>query len=307
MRARLLVLLGSLFLSCSIDARAQAGKVPAGVILVKGAWPSASDSVTPLPEGGKIARNVYSNAYFGITYPLRAGWTQKYDAPPPSDSGYYVLAQIGPSDAYEGSERGTLLIAARDLFFATDPARSAPELIAHTKDNLSADYKVEQPPGEVRIAGRSFAALGYFSPVAGLHWYVLATQIRCHIVELVFTSSERQWIADAVRAMNDLTFTDGEVPICVKDYASGDNIIERVDAVLSQRRFNSIPVRVIIDERGKVRHIHFLSAFPEQATGLTAALRQWRFKPYVRGGQPVAVETGILFGRQPRIVSRAPK
>jgi hypothetical protein len=39
----------------------QAKKLPAGVILVKGAWASASDSVTPLPEGGRTNNNVYKN------------------------------------------------------------------------------------------------------------------------------------------------------------------------------------------------------------------------------------------------------
>ena len=52
--------------------------------------------------------------------------------------------------------------------------------------------------------------------------------------------------------------------------------------------------------QGKVKHIHFLSAFPEQAQGITDALRQWRFKPYLRDGRPVEVETGIMFGRTPK-------
>jgi hypothetical protein len=43
------------------------GKVPAGVILVKGAWSSASDNVTPLPEGGSVNNNVYRNQYFEMT------------------------------------------------------------------------------------------------------------------------------------------------------------------------------------------------------------------------------------------------
>src|SRR5436309_10919667 len=55
-----------------------ATKVPTGVILVKGAWSSASDSVTPVPEGGRVSTSVYSNQYFGMTYSLPAGWTQKY-------------------------------------------------------------------------------------------------------------------------------------------------------------------------------------------------------------------------------------
>src|SRR5579864_1246388 len=87
-------------------------KLPTDVILVKGAWSSASDSVTPVPEGGKVTNSVYGNPYFGLTYPLSPGWIQKYDGPPPSDSGYYVLAQLRPADTSEGPNRGSVLIAA---------------------------------------------------------------------------------------------------------------------------------------------------------------------------------------------------
>src|SRR5262249_55861544 len=69
-------------------------KVPEGVILVKGAWSSASDSTTPLPEGGKVTHREYTSPYFHLSYPVTADWTQKFDGPPPSDNGYYVLAQI---------------------------------------------------------------------------------------------------------------------------------------------------------------------------------------------------------------------
>src|SRR6516165_7182275 len=72
-------------------------KVPEGVIIVKGAWSSASDSVTPVPEGGGVTGNVFNNEYFGITYTLPPDWLEKYKGPPPSDSGRYVLAQIRPA------------------------------------------------------------------------------------------------------------------------------------------------------------------------------------------------------------------
>jgi hypothetical protein len=55
----------------------------------------------------------------------------------------------------------------------------------------------------------------------------------------------------------------------------------------------------VIDAAGKVGHIHFLSAFPAEAQSITDALGQWRFRPYVRGGRPVEVETGIMFGHAP--------
>jgi len=292
--------------SQNMDAK----KVPEGVILVKGAWSSASDAVTPLPEGGTTANNAYDNPYFGLTYPLATNWSQQYEGPPPSDSGYYVLAQIRGAQTAAGAIPGTILITAQDMFFAPAAAANALQLINYTRDNLRADYKVERPAAQVDIARHSFISLGYVSPAAGLHWYVLATQIRCHMVQFIFTSRDTRLIEDLTRAMNNMKLpqrsglTSGaggdDVPVCIKDYASGDNVIERVDPVLSERRFNPIPVRVIIDANGKVKHIHLISAFPEQAKGITDALLQWRFKPHLIDGRPVEVETGILFGRAPQ-------
>jgi hypothetical protein len=284
-------------------------KVPAGVILVKGAWSSASDSVTPVPEGGSMNNNVYSNPYFGLRYVLSSDWQQSYTGPPPSDSGRYVLGQIRPAQGSEQSARGSILITAQDLFFPLIPAHSARELMQYTSDNLEPYYKVELPPTPVQIGNRSFVRFDYGSPAAGLHWHILVTEIRCHAVEFVFTSRDTKLAESLVQSMSTVDWSKvpdetggGEVPVCIKDYASDENILEREDPVLTERKFNSIPVRVIIDKQGRVKHIHFLSAFPEQAKTISDSLMQWRFRPYLRDGQPVEVETGILFGRTPRRV-----
>jgi hypothetical protein len=285
------------------------GKVPSGVILVKGAWFSASDGATPVPEGGQVANNVYSNPYFGLTYPLSRDWIKKYDGPPPSDTGYYVLAQAEPDDNLKGAVRGSVLITAADLFFTPTRANNTLELVNFSRNNLQAGYKVERAPQDVRFAGHSFVRFDYFSPVAELHWHVLATEVRCHIVQFVFTSRDVTLLdklvqdASAVKLPAEAGLTEGvgggEAPVCVKDYASPENVVERVDPIFTERRYNAIPVRVIIDKEGKVKHIHFLSAFPEQSKAITDALHQWKLKPYLRDGQPVEVETGIMFGRAP--------
>jgi hypothetical protein len=284
-------------------------KLPTGVLLVKGAWASASDSTTPIPETGEIVNHVYRNDYFGLTYSLPQDWTQKYAGPPPSDNGAYVLAQIRPADSSPRGIRGSILISAQDLFFTLTQADSALELIDYTKDHLSPDYKVERPPTEVQIANHSFVRFDYFSPVAELHWYVLATQIRCHVVQFVFTSRDTGLLNGLIQRMNTMTLPaeaglrraaadDG--PVCIRDYASGENVIEREDPVFTERAFNPVPVRIIIDKQGKVKHIHFLSAFPSQAKIITDALEQWRFRTYLRDGKPAEVETGIMFGRPPQ-------
>jgi hypothetical protein len=292
-----------------------ATKVPTGVILVKGAWSSASDSVTPVPEGGNVTDGIFSNAYFGIRYPLPADWAQKYEGPPPSDSGRYVLAQIRPTSTFKGPDRGSILITAQDIFFTRFPAANTLELLKYSKDNLQADDKVEMPPTPTKIAGHPFDFFAYWSPAAELHWYVMATQIRCHEVEIVLTSRDTNLLKRLVLDLDKMQLPaetgptagagGGAVPVCMKDYARDGNLIARVDPILTEHRFNPVPVRIIIDKKGKVKHIHFISAFPDQAKVITDALEQWKFKPYLRDGHPVEVETGIMFGWAPHPVTAA--
>jgi hypothetical protein len=281
-------------------------KLPKGAILVKGAWSSASDSVTPVPEAATVSDGFLSDPYFGISYKLPGGWTQEFEGPPPSENGSYVLAQIGPPETQDGPASASMLITAQDMFFTSLPAATALELTAYTKDHLQIDYKVETTPRLIKIADRSFSFFSYWSPVAALHWYVPAIQIRCHAVQFVLTSRDTKLLDRLLLGLNsmrlpaDVSATAGDgggrFPVCIKDYARNENIIARVDPVFTERRFNPIPVRIIIDKQGKIRHIHFISAFPDQAQAIADALEQWKFKPYAIGGKPVEVETGILFG-----------
>jgi hypothetical protein len=284
-------------------------KVPEGVILVKGAWSSASDSVTPVPEAVTVAQGVFSDPYFGITYTLPKGWTQEYEGPPPSESGRYVLAQVGPATTKDGPDSASMLITAQDMFFTPLPAANALELTEYTKDHLQADYKLETAPTTAKLAGRSFSFFAYWSPAADLHWYVLAVQIRCHAVQFVLTSRDTKLLDRLMLELNSMKLPaeisttagdgGGSVPVCIKDYARDENVIARVDPVLTEHRFNPVPARIIIDKKGKIKHIHLISAFPDQAKAITDALEQWKFKPYAIDGKPAEVETGIMFGRAP--------
>jgi hypothetical protein len=276
-----------------------AQKVPKDVILVKGTVPSASDESTPVPESGRIVEKVYTNAYFGMSFPFPAEWPQKYVGPPPSDSGYYVLAQIAPGKALNGASRGSILVSAQDLFFGYTPAKNALEMVNAKKNRLSADYKLERQPTRVSIADRDFYRMDYMSPVAELHWYTLTTQIRCHTIEFLLTSRDPQLLEAIVQGMEKLKLSEENAPVCIRDYATGDNVLQRVDPVLTDRKFNPIPVRIVIDKYGKVKHVHIISAFPEQARAITDALMQWEFRPYKPNGEPLEVETGIMFGKAP--------
>lgn len=283
--------------------------LPKGVILVPGAVASASDSTTPLPEGGTIADNIYANKYFGMNYPFPANFYQKVQGPPPSDSGSYVLAQLAPNEKFKGPIKGTIVVSAQDLFFSLATAGNTAELVTYTRDHLGSEFKVERQPEAAKIANHTFVRFDYVAPAADLHFYMLATQIRCHTVRFMFMSRDSKLIENFIQDMNRIKLPEqadavggtggGDVPVCVKGYATAANITSKVEPVLTDRKFNPIPVRIIISKTGRVKHIHFLSAFPEQAKIISQALEQWTFKPYLVNGEPVEVETGILFGNSP--------
>ncbi len=283
--------------------------MPKNVIVVKGAWSSEDDQSVPVPENATLTEGVFRDPYFGITYSLPRKWIEKYPGPPPSDSGRYVLAEISRPDSYNGEARGNILITAQDLFFSSTTASNAVEMVTYTKDHLQPDYKLEGESTKTVIDGHAFETLSYWSPIAQLHWHVLATEIRCHAVEFVFMNRDPNTLANTVQqaAMMKLpgnanpegSAGGGGFPVCIKNYAQGENVLQRVDPFFSEVRFNPVPVRIIISKNGKVKHLHFLSAFPDQTSAITEALRQWKFKPYLQDGKPVEVETGIMFGRAP--------
>jgi hypothetical protein len=278
-------------------------QLPAGVLLIKGAWSSASDFTTPVPEGGTLSGHRYRNPYFDLEIPLPDDWTETFEGPPPSDTGAYVLEQLAPADTSRDANRATVQITAQDMFFSPVPARNALELIRYAGKQLQDGYTVEQAPEEVQIAGRPFVRVEYTSSATGLSWYVLATQLRCHTVQLVVTSRDRRFIEHLIGTMSRMSMSasagESDVPVCIAGYAEGDNVLSRVEPVFTVRRFNPIPVRLIIDASGQVKHIHFISAFPDQARSITDALMQWRFRPYSSNGHSLAVETGLLFGAVP--------
>jgi len=258
--------------------------VPKGEILIKGAVPSASDASTPVPEEGRVAAGRYRNAYFGLSYPIPAGWSEQPAGPPPSESGIYVLTQFATA-------RANVLVSAHDLFFTPRPAANAKELVALMRRDLNPAYEIEHDD-EITIAGRTFHRLAYKSPRSGLRWRVLSTDARCHALTFTFTGTDLAALDAAEQAMRGLSLT-GNAPLCQSDY---NEVVEKTDPRFATNRYNTIPVRLIVDTRGRVKHVHLLSAFPEQSEAILTALRTWRFKPYKEGGRAVEVETGMVFG-----------
>jgi outer membrane biosynthesis protein TonB len=87
-------------------------------------------------------------------------------------------------------------------------------------------------------------------------------------------------------------------PECVRDYTS-ENVVHRMEPRAVGTKAVSVPVRLIVATDGSVKHVHVIRASEAQRRNIEEALRQWKFKSYVKEGRPVEVETGMMFNLKP--------
>jgi hypothetical protein len=263
--------------------------------------PAVAGIPAAVPEEGAVAQNVYANKYFGLDVTFPADWQEGFKGPRPSDSGYYVLASLRPKGALNGS----VLIAAQDMFFYSRPVSNSLEMLKDVKANLNEAQQAEGGPLELKISNHTFGRFDFTG--AELHFTQIATDLRCHILSFVVTTRDPKVRDRLVQAVSNMKIAEPQAmagesaaPVCIKDYATGDNVIKKIDPEIVGQKYTQVPTRFIIGTDGHVKHIHVINAFPDQAKSVETALAQWEIKPYKVNGQPVEVETGILFEFKPK-------
>jgi hypothetical protein len=254
------------------------------------------------PEDGVVKNGVFEDDYFGMRYPLPTGWVEDLKGPEPSASGYYSLAALKP----EGELVATMQISAQDNFFTPEPVKDATGFLNAMKKGLDTSLSAPKGVAQVKLLGINFARLDYSG--AGLSHIVFAAEIRCHILIFSITASREAAAGMLVESLKKISVTEDRSasssyetaaqrgwPLCVPESAYRNNVARRVDPVMTGPRYGSVPVRLIIGADGKLEHIHAIAGFQEQVNSVTDALAKWEFKPYIANGQPVEVETGLLF------------
>jgi protein TonB len=61
----------------------------------------------------------------------------------------------------------------------------------------------------------------------------------------------------------------------------------------SARIQGEVVLSAVIDATGQIQNLQLVSGHPMLVPAAIAAVRQWRYKPYLLNGQPVEVETTI--------------
>ena len=270
--------------------------------VLHGAMPSSRDArifQSANPEDVKVTGEVFVSDYFNLAYRLSDELTEGLAGPPPSQSGYYVLGTWTPKRDFAG----TVLVVAQDMFFAPDASDDVKNVVAEFRQVMSAvdGMTIDREPVPVSVAGHP----GYridFSGV-GLFRSTFVIEIRCHVVTFNLTGRDAESLASLARSLDKLeSVRKGEMsdpaPECLRDYAS-ENVVSRVEPEGVGAKAVSIPVRMIVATDGSVKHVHVIRASAAQRRNIEEAVRQWKFKPYVKQGHPVEVETGVMFNLRP--------
>jgi Gram-negative bacterial TonB protein C-terminal len=204
------------------------------------------------------------------------------------------------------------MIVAQDMFFASKlPPPYPPPLAGEGRVGVAEmvhDFRqamsevdgmtIDREPTEVKVADRLLYRVD-FSGV-GLYRATFTTESRCHAVSFNLTSRDLQLLADLALGVDKLSSarkrdSGAPVPYCIENYAVPENLLQRVEPAPVGPKFIPIPVRIIVDTEGSVKHIHVIRATPEQRKSIEDALRQWKFKPHRLNGRAVEIETGLMF------------
>jgi len=250
----------------------------------------------PVPEDGKVLSGIYVNDYFDLSYPLPEGWTEGLAGPDPSDAGYYALSSFVP----QSEQNASIMITAQDMFFASQSHRNVAEMVHDFRQAMSEvdGMTIDREPTEVKVADRLLYRVD-FSGV-GLYRATFTTESRCHAVSFNLTSRDPELLADLALSVDKLSSarkrdSGAPVPYCIENYAVPENLLQRVEPTPVGPKFMPIPVRIIVDTEGGVKHVHVIRATPEQRKSIEDAVRQWKLKPYGLNGRAVEIETGLMF------------
>jgi hypothetical protein len=254
----------------------------------------AADPADFDPEQGAVVDDAYLNPYFGMRYPLPAGWKPGLQPARPSYGGYYVLSTpVPPKDT-----KATILIAAQDNFFADRPIGEAKATLADLAHSIQEGATAEAEISSTTIAGHTFARLNI--EAIPLSRVVFATDIRCHTVIFTFTSANRDRLAQLAAGLGRLSLSSpSTAPVCVRDYVTPQTVRRRAEPIMAGPQFVKVPVRIVIGSDGKVQYIHVIRADPAQRQSIADALAQWEFESYRTDGRAAAVETGLTFEFKP--------
>ena len=302
------------------------------LLISLGAW--ARSQTVPKPDSA--AQSHLSIADFGLTYPLSNDWVRatellrrRVESSNPAPNFDTLLAAVFvPKSNLSATSPFFSLRAYRQP--ATDCRKNLEAMIAHSQD------KKDQPQGgveEFSAAGRDYFRVNLARGVGGRHQCVIRTTANDHLLVWNGGAPNDKGLNAIVATLDSITVlpqasaaesaqSAGQKNVEVKGVPSkpalarpervkvsikvtAGLLIKKVNPIYPQEARaayvqGTVVLRAEISKAGDITDLELVDGPIELAGSAVAAVRQWKYKPYLLVGQPVTVDTQIQVNYQLR-------
>lgn len=284
------------------------------------AWPQqpGNDSSNTLTfENGILANGIYSNGCFGFSVPIPAGWevndafTAGGKARHRSDKSLVLLY------LHQQGKPGGIILSTWDSAghtgnaqdFVSDAVRaqinSPTEKRELVRDTFAVDY-----------GGRHFFRSDYKALTRDsipLYLAYVYTEFRGYFIGETLASASPAGLDEAASSLQRISFGEDQVnPECVMRPDDAATTLLRLEQGVSKgllikrvppdyppiarraRVQGQVVLNAVIDKNGDIQDLTLVSGHPMLAPEALKAVKQWKYKPYLLNGDPVAVETQII-------------
>lgn len=294
-------------------------------VLIAAALSSAqqpgNDSSSALTfENGTLANGVYSNECFGFSIPIPAGWEVtdqvvgtglKARHAPGNVLMFFAIEKRG-----EMGRRSRIVLTAQNASDQTETALDFVANAAHSQIKVDPQDVMIRSAHAVEYGGKPFFRSDYKRSWHGRDMSYLAfvyTKFRGHFIgENVIAGSEEELDEDA-NSLQGISLQEDQVNSKCVMLSSSIDLPQRVrvsqgvstgllvnkvqpqypDDAKQARIQGLVVLQAEIDRNGDVKELTLVSGHPMLAPAAIEAVKQWKYKPYLLNGQPIAVETQI--------------
>jgi TonB family protein len=286
------------------------------------------------PKPAEAMHSHLSLADFGLVYPLSNDWIRatqllrkKVESSDPASNYDVLLAAVYvPKSNVSESSPFFSLSAYRQP--ATDCKKSLEATMAHSQG------KKDQPEGgieEFSSAGRDYFRVNLARGIGGRHRCIICTAVNGHLLVWTAGAAKEKGLDAIVATLNSITalpdrgatesapstgMKDGTVAgtslepdpaqpekVKVLSGVTTGLLIKRVNPVYpadAREAYiqGTVVLRAEISKAGDITDLELVDGPIELAGSAVAAVRQWKYKPYLLNGQPVTVDTQIQVNYQ---------
>ncbi len=278
---------------------------------------------TDVPEHGFVVSNTYANESLGFWFPIPDGWQVNAESLRPerqeevkrSTGGGLELLIMDRGDRKDRASR--IIISAMDATGYSSTIEVYVSKFARAAINATGG-EVLREPFAADFAGHHFFRADYRQDSKGISQWgaFVATRSKGYFIGWTFVTYSAGELDGLVDALQRLSFRDEPVAtggilishppigaprpqhIRVSTRVSESLLIKRIEPsypedARQKHAEGSVKLNALVDKDGNVAQLSVVDGPPVLVPAALKAVRQWKYKPYLFQGEPLAMETLI--------------